>query len=125
MLRAPLLTKQEIDFLYGATLFDPSELDAAIVGVVNSKTGHVPVYDYDRIVSAYANMFRRDAGPANDDGDHDGDEDFYQQAVEWVDYNTLGVLPSLTRRPIVVRVASEMTSGKRFVFRGIKYRQLA
>ena len=120
VLRAPMLTSEEAELLEGATLFDPSDLDAAIVGVTRARDGHVAVYDYDRIVTVYANLFRRD------NLDDDDDEDFHLMAVEWVDFNTLGVIPNIRdRRPIVVSSAREVTSGKRFTFHKIGYRQVA
>jgi hypothetical protein len=58
----------------GATLFDPEALDVAIVDVGR---GGNAIYDYWRLVAAFAQL--HDSG--------------IEEAQEWVDYNTLRSLP--------------------------------
>lgn len=98
--------------LDGATLFDPRDLDEAIVGVHEG----CAVYDYEGIVEVYARML----GAA-------GEESAWEAAVEWVDFNTLGVLPNIHDRcPIIVRIEEEgLDEGRSFTFHGISYRQVA
>lgn len=108
----PRLTTEDRLELEGATLFDPRELDEAIVGVHRG----CAVYDYDGIVEVYSRMLRAD-----------GEENAWEAAVEWVDFNTLGVLPNIHDRcPVIVRIEEDaLDEGRRFVFQGITYRQVA
>lgn len=76
-----------------AILFDPEELDEAIVNVKDGRA----VYTYDKLVEAHFKMFRASEPERNED-------DLWLGAAEWVDYNTIRSLPYLpvTDRPIVL-----------------------
>lgn len=58
-----------------ALVFDPADLDVALIGVTLGQPGRTPVavYDYDRLVAAFI-----DTGME------------YEDAVEWIDFNVLG-----------------------------------
>lgn len=95
-IKSSTLTQDQIDQLDGTMLFDPDDLDKSIIGVYQIPSGqHVAVYDYDAIVA----YFVKELG---DDGT--GNEGAYEQAVEWVDYNTCRAVPYMgVRSPIIVR----------------------
>ena len=60
---------------------DPRDpLDEAIIGYAEIAGLATTVYDYDRLVIAFMDMF---------DKNHDTDEDLRELAVDWVDYNCL------------------------------------
>lgn len=67
-----------------ALVFDNSAYDKAIIGIT---TDDRVVYDYDKMVE-----------------DLVVNEDFtLEEAIEWIDYNTIGILPySEDNRPIVM-----------------------
>ena len=96
LIRSETLKQDQIDQLDGTLLFDPDDLDKAIIAVYKIPIGkHVAVYDYDAIVA----YFVKELG---DDGT--GNEGAYEQAVEWVDYNTCRAVPYMgDRAPIIVR----------------------
>lgn len=58
-------------------LLDPEYLDGAIVAVKD----HRAIYDYDLLVQAY----------------QDNEDWTYEDAVEWVEYNTMNALPYMGR----------------------------
>jgi hypothetical protein len=96
VIKQPKLGPEKLELLNGAPVFDPSDLDEAIIEVYKLPSGeHVAVYDYGAIVS----YFVKELG-----GDGTGDEGEYEQAVEWVDYNTCRAVSYMgARAPIIVR----------------------
>lgn len=116
----PKFSRDEVTELEGATLFDPVELDRAIVGIARDENDcAVAAYDYDLLVNEYANMAKLEGAD---------DEEAHQGAVEHVDFNTIGILPNIrSRRPIIVREEGDDPdeSGERYVFAGISYHRLA
>ena len=66
-------------------LLDPEYLDAAIVGVRD----HRAMYDYSLLVQAY----------------QENEDWTYEDAVEWIEYNTIRALPYMGRfAPLVLEV---------------------
>jgi hypothetical protein len=66
-------------------LLDPEYLDGAIVGVRD----HRVLYSYDKLVQAY----------------QDNEDWTYEDAVEWVEYNTVAALPYMGKLgPLVLDV---------------------
>jgi len=66
-------------------LLDPEYLDGAIVGVRD----HRVLYDYDLLVQAF----------------QDNEDWTYEDAVEWVQYNTMRALPYMGKLgPLVLEV---------------------
>lgn len=63
--------------------FDPECLDEAIVGITEDKC-HL-IYDYQCLVAAFAADFAKTEGGVLDD--------YLDEAVEWIDCNTLRSLP--------------------------------
>lgn len=118
MLRAPFLSSAQAVELRGATLFDPPVLDGTIVGTERAFDGMVAIYDYERLVSIYAREFACEV-------EHEGEE--WEMAMEWVDYNTLGVMPSIgSRKPVVVRAVERGERGSRLVeIKGVRYQRVA
>lgn len=81
------LKPQEVESLEGAMLFEPYDLDEAIVGVIDTPEGAVALYDYD----ALCRVFCREGE----------EEDFrivQQYAQEYVDYNLVRSLPHIRPR---------------------------
>lgn len=75
---------EELDI--SMSLLEPAHIDEAIVGI-SFETGQV-IYDYDTVVRSFmkANKWT------------------YEEAVEWVDYNTLRALPyEGDKAPIFIR----------------------
>jgi hypothetical protein len=95
-IKQPKLGPEKLELLDGAPVFDPSDLDEAIIEVYKLPGGeHVAVYDYDAIVAHHT----KELG-----GTPTKDDDAYEQAVEWVDYNTCRAVPYMgARAPIIVR----------------------
>jgi hypothetical protein len=95
-IKQPSLGAEKLELLIGAPVFDPDDLDEAIIDVYKLPSGeHVALYDYGAIVS----YFVKELG-----GDGTGDEGEYEQAVEWVDYNTCRTVHYMQpRAPIIVR----------------------
>jgi hypothetical protein len=102
--RPPLLTEQEAESLNGAVIFDPSDLDAAIIATYLSPAGAVAVYDYDLLVEINVQMMK--------DGEEDVGDDEYElfvRACEDIDFNTVRSVPySGPRGPIIVREEDNM-----------------
>ncbi len=95
-------------------------LHAQTIGVPADAFGElVAVYDYDLLVAEYANMAKLEGSD---------DAEAMQNALEHVDFNTLGILPNIKHRcPVIVREDSEDPdeSGERYVFHGISYVRIA
>lgn len=64
-------------------LLEPKELDEAIIGVSHDDRA---IYDYDLLVKAFMNS----------------DNMSEEEAIEWVDYNTIRSLPYQQNAPIVM-----------------------
>lgn len=96
-IKQPSLGAEKLELLNGAPVFDPSELDEAIIDVYKLPSGeHVALYDYNAIVDYYTKTFSEDDEAPND-------EDAHEQAVEWVDYNTVRSVPYMgARAPIIL-----------------------
>ncbi len=103
IIKSSVLTEEQKQSLTGAPVFDPDFLDAAIIGIdKNEKSETILVYSYDLLVNCYAEHYRTEAEAGRyhlEHEDYEGDP-FYADAQEWVDYNTLGVVPYMgTRKP--------------------------
>lgn len=70
----------------GVLVFDPPELDAALIGMTAPQPTRTPVavYDYDKLIEAYVSM-----GMTS------------EEAEEWIEFNTLGAWLG-ERTPIVI-----------------------
>lgn len=104
IIKSSVLTEEQKQSLTGAPVFDPDFLDAAIIGIdKNEKSETILVYSYDLLVDCYADHYRAEAEAGRyhlEHDEYDGDDPFYVDAQEWVDYNTLGVVPYMgSRRP--------------------------
>lgn len=105
IIKSSVLTEEQKQSLTGAPVCDPDFLDAAIIGIDTNEAGEtVLVYSYDLLVDCYANHYRTEAEAGRYYLEHDEYEDtddpFYADAQEWVDYNTLGVVPYMgSRKP--------------------------
>ena len=97
VLRSTVLSKEEVDALEGATIFDPEDLDRAIIATMDDEDGVVAVYEYDKLCQCFY-----------DDGDPDST---WEGAMEWVDYNLVRALAYMKPRApvIVMRVESPDT----------------
>lgn len=63
-------------------LLEPEYLDDAIVGISHDDRA---IYDYDKLVKCFM----------------DGDGFTEEEAIEWIDYNTLRALPYQPNAPII------------------------
>ena len=71
-------------------ILEPDALDMAILGVTENQI----VYSYDKLIEAYTIEFRED---------NMSDDELYEQAIEWVEYNTLRSIPYMgDNKPIIV-----------------------
>lgn len=98
-IRNDTLPADQLMLLDGAPVFDPDDLDAAIVGVHKLLNGkHVAVYCYDKIIEQYM--------AAN--GQTPDDEAAYFETQEFVDYNTVRAVAYMgDRSPIIVETLEE------------------
>ena len=89
------LSAESIARLNGAPVFDPEDLDDAIIDVFSSSDGDVAVYDYEKLCQHF----------------YDGENPdlTWEHAMEWVDYNLVRALPYMNPRAplIVMRVEKE------------------
>jgi hypothetical protein len=83
-LKAPRLSKQDRERLFGAAVFEPDHLDQAIVGVLETPEGFVALYDYDRLCYYVRDGEDPDSTP--------------ESAQEWVDFNMVRALPYIRPR---------------------------
>ena len=90
------LAEEDRNALYGAVILDPDTLDAAIIGVHENREGEfVAVYDQEAIIDIMVNE------RMSDDAELDRQE-AWQEAAEFVDYNTVRALPYMgLRAPIL------------------------
>lgn len=92
------LTSEQIAMLDGAPLFDPFDLDDAIVDVRVTDKGAVAVYDYDKLCDRFT----------DDSGDGTREE-----AQEYVDFNIVRALPYMgDRAPIVALLVRRIEAGQ-------------
>ncbi len=87
LVKSPALTPEDLVAIMGAPVFDPPSLDVAITGIALNDDGDaVVVYSFDKLVECYAN-------------DYEGEsDDPWQDATDWVEYNTLGSLQMMGPR---------------------------
>ena len=78
------LTDEEKKLLDGAPVFDPEDLDAAIVGVLETPKGHVALYDYYKLCDIFYDI--------------DDPSSTQEYAQEYVDYNLVRGLPYMGDR---------------------------
>ena len=85
---------QKNKLIDGCIILEPWDIfSKAIVNVIDNR--HI-VYDYDKLVESIADSYR--------DEHNDGEEyDVYEQAMDWVDYNTIRTISFLSRsfRPYI------------------------
>lgn len=90
VIKSKRLTEEQIQSLEGASVFDPVDLDDAIVEVRQTKGGAIAVYDYDMLCEKYFD---------------DTEDGTYEHAQEYVDYNMVRALPYMSARaPIIGQV---------------------
>lgn len=94
-IKSSYLSKQQIEDLDGAAVLDPPDMDAAIIGAMKNKSGHlVVVYSYDKLCSYFENAF---------DVPCSEEENPYDDAVEWIEYNVIRAIKYMgDRSPIVL-----------------------
>lgn len=87
------LIREYLDENYeGAIILEPQGLDDAIIGI--SDEGRV-VYSYNKLLKAFMK--------------HEGMT--YEEAIEWVEYNTMRSLPYMGQQaPVIVVSISELIS---------------
>ena len=111
IIRSSVLTEEQKQALTGAPVFDPEFLDAAIIGIDQNEDGEtVLVYSYELLVKCYADHYRAEAEAGRYYLEHEeyaNDDPFYVDAQEWVDYNTLGVVPYMGARKPFIRYSEE------------------
>ncbi len=79
--------REELD--EGTVFLEPAELDKAIIGTAISNGHYVVAYSYTSLVRTYMQM--------------EGWE--WEEAAEWVDYNTIRALPYMgALSPVIVYV---------------------
>lgn len=90
------LTEEDKNAISGAVVLDPDTWDAAIIGVHENHEGEfVAVYDQEAIIDIMVNE------RMSDDAKLDRQE-VWQEAAEFVDYNTVRALPYMgPRAPIL------------------------
>lgn len=76
-----------------------------IIGLTDDNK-HI-IYGYYKLADALASQYEADwrkNNPNKEPSEDDDDCDFYTQAIEWIDYNTLGSMVSLKNefRPFVI-----------------------
>ena len=79
-----VLKEEEIASLDGAMIFEPNDLDAAIIAAIETPDGHVALYDYDKLWRLFYDSETEESTP--------------EQAQEYVDYNLVRGLPYMGRR---------------------------
>jgi len=93
--------------LDGVPVLDPDSLDEAILGAMANDAGDlILVYGYDELVKVFAEdvLKHEPEGTAFDPTGGEHERTLYDDAEEWVDYNTLRSLPYMgPRAPIVIR----------------------
>lgn len=123
IMMSPIVDPKILEKLEGATLLDPRELDAAIIGTYHTKKGKVAVYDYDKLVGAFVALRGKTSELDDDDDLEASDVEAWEQAMEWVEYNTIRALPYVKERaPIIVQLGGE---DPKFKFNGQKYTRVA
>lgn len=83
ILKTAKLTEEQKKLLTGAPVLDPEELDAAIIGAVETTEGLAAVYDYDLLIE----LFQRD-----------DPESTREDVKEFISYNTVRMLEYLGPR---------------------------
>lgn len=97
-IRNKRLTSEQIAMLDGAAVFDPFDLDDAIVDVRQTDKGAIALYDYDKLCSHFT------------DESGDGTQ---EEAQEYVDYNIVRALPYMgDRAPIVAMLVRRLGTGE-------------
>ncbi len=81
------LTTESIKKLNGAPLFDPNKMNQCIIDIVkNVENEWIAVYSYEKLIE----YFNEDLGSIED-------------AIEWIDYNVLGVISAMgNRHPLII-----------------------
>ena len=81
----------------GCEVYFIDGMDKAIVGTHYTQEGNVvAVYERGLCLECLAQQFSADCAH---------DEDPYEQAIEWFEYNTLGSLPSLYEKaPLIIEI---------------------
>lgn len=82
--KSPHLSVEDAERLDGAMLFDPDDLDRAILAVLDTPEGAVAFYDYDRLCALFF--------------DAEDPDSTRESAQEWVDYNLVRALPYIGKR---------------------------
>lgn len=98
MIKEEIIEKYDLED--GVIFFEPCEtFDNGILGVTEDRK-HI-VYGYNNLVCALANDFEREWVSHEYEGEK---PDFYSDACEWVDYNTIRSLSYLDSeyRPIII-----------------------
>ena len=74
---------------------EPKDFEEAIIGIAH-RFGMEPsvCYDYDKVIEIFAKQFAEDI---------EDDEDPYEMAVEWFDYNVIGAWMGDTT-PLYIKV---------------------
>ena len=83
---------QENDLVDGCIMLEPwNTFSKAIIKVIDKK--HI-VYDYDKLVEALAEDYK---------GGSENEENCYQNALDWVEYNTMRSIPYMSKgfRPYI------------------------
>lgn len=84
---------------------DDQAYDDSIVGVDES-TGRI-IYDYDKMVEELASEY---FFSQNAEEEFQSYDDCRQDAIEWIDYNTMRALPYFgDKAPIIIHSVSEIT----------------
>ena len=116
LLESSAFTPEELTQLEGVPVLDPDGLDKAIIGARPNAVGDfVIVYDYEMLVDAFV-----DEGVTQDE-----EIAAYEEAEEWVQYNTLRSLPYMgPRAPVVLLRVDDpdsVDSGELVEFKGKKW----
>lgn len=78
------MTREEIfEINDSLVLLDPPYLDEAIIGFSHNDRA---IYDYEKLIQAFMK----------------GDNMTEEEAIEWIDYNTLRALPYVPNSPIIM-----------------------
>lgn len=112
---SPLLHRFRSADLQGVTLFDPRDLDIAIVCFQDVEgRGLVAVYDYSKVLSVYVDLFTLDYG------DRDA---AWQSAIDWVEHNIIGAVSLMGERAPII-VDRDLKRGHPIVIDGVKYARI-
>ena len=89
--------------IYDEGVLEPREdFNGGIIGITEDKQ-HL-IYSYEKLAESLATSYERQFYKDNPNPSEDEIPDFYQDAIEWIDCNTIRTIPYLKKEhaPIII-----------------------